>query len=145
MKQVKDKTVQMALILGVAGLIPFVWAVLALRFGWAMVPGLAARELAMAYGLMIYSFMAGSLWGFAARGGWAVGLVLSVLPVLGFLALVMVGIATVQEALILGFAALLPLDYLFARRGFAPGWWLRLRLGLSAVVLVCLAAIWQMG
>lgn len=134
-----------ALVLGVAGLVPFVWAVLALRFGVLGLPGLAPREVALAYGLMIFSFMAGSLWGFAARGNWALGYALAVAPVLGFLGVVVLGLASVNEALLLGFSALLPLDLWFARKGLTPRWWMRLRLGLSAVVLACLAALWQMG
>jgi hypothetical protein len=133
-----------ALVLGGAGLIPFVWGVMALRFGVLPLPGVAPREAVLAYGLMIFCFMAGTHWGFAAKGNWAAGYALSVLPVLGFLA-VMFGGAAVTPALIAGFAVLLPLDALFARRGLAPGWWLRLRLGLSVVVIACLVAIWQMG
>jgi len=134
-----------ALVLGIAGLIPFVWGALSLQLGILGLPGLAPREAVLAYGLMIYSFMAGTHWGFAAKGNWALGYVLSVMPVLGFLALVMAGLATVNEALIIGFASLLGLDVWFWKRGLAPRWWMRLRLGLSAVVLASLVSIWQMG
>ena len=41
--------------------------------------------------------------------------------------------------LIFGFAGLLLLDLQFARWGLAPGWWMPLRLLLSAVVIACLA------
>lgn len=134
-----------ALALGLAGLIPFLWAVAVLRFGVFSLPGLSAREVALAYGLMIYCFMAGSLWGFAAKGNWALGYALSVLPVLGFLAAMAAQALSVNEALIVGFAALLPLDWAFAVRGLAPRWWMRLRLMLSAVVIAALIAILTTG
>ena len=134
-----------ALVLGVSGLIPFLWGVMALRFGALPLPGIAPREATLAYGLMIFCFMAGTHWGFAAKGGWALGYALSVAPFLGILALVLLLRLPVNLALIAGFVALLPLDALFQRRGLAPPWWIRLRLGLSVVVIACLVAVWQVG
>ncbi len=43
--------------------------------------------------------------------------------------------------LMAGFAGLLMLDWHFVRTGLAPPWWLRLRIGLTAAVLLSLAPI----
>lgn len=130
-----------ALALGLAGLIPFLWGVAALRLNIALLPGLEARSLVPAYGLMIFCFMAGSLWGYAAKGNWAIGYVLSVLPVLAFIGAAVAPGFRILDALTLGFAGLLALDWAFAARGLAPRWWMRLRLILSLVVIASLIAI----
>ncbi|KFE34828.1 DUF3429 domain-containing protein [Thioclava atlantica] len=128
-----------ALVLGLAGLIPFVWGVLAVQTGaFALVA--QPRVAVLAYGLMIFCFMAGSLWGFAAKGDWDMAYILAVTPVLAFIALVAFGVP-VNFVLLIGFLALLPLDWLFQREGLAPGWWLKLRIGLTAVVVACLIAL----
>ena len=41
--------------------------------------------------------------------------------------------------IMLGLLGLLLLDWHFWKMGTAPDWWLRLRAGLTVVVLVCLA------
>lgn len=137
-----------ALALGLAGLVPFLVGTATL-----VRPGLlagfdlpaplgAGRALLAAYGTIILSFMSGALWGFAARargGIAAAGLALSVIPALYALFFVSGTGRDAMAMLLLGFAALLPLDALFQWRGLAPGWWLRLRLILTAVVCSCLA------
>ena len=40
--------------------------------------------------------------------------------------------------LMAGFVLLLGLDFMFWQQGLAPRWWMRLRIGLTAVVLACL-------
>lgn len=137
-----------ALLLGLAGLIPFVWGALS-----QLSPGLESLGLrafgprfvgpyvSLAYGTVILSFMSGVLWGFATKAtgrAAALGYALSVLPALW--AFFFVGGGPVSAALWLaaGFAGLLALDGLFWRQGLAPDWWLRLRIGLTAIVLLCL-------
>lgn len=138
-----------ALILGLSGLIPFLWggatSVTLLRDylpGIALAPDLLGVPLLVAYGTIILCFMAGAIWGFVAKaeGPWlAIGLAISVLPALWILAFTGQPHATQLLALIAGFTALLPLDYLCARRAIAPGWWMPLRLVLTSVVVFCLA------
>ena len=41
--------------------------------------------------------------------------------------------------LMFGFAGLLVLDFAFWRWGLAPEWWMKLRVLLTAIVLICLA------
>ncbi|MFN4158648.1 MAG: DUF3429 domain-containing protein [Gemmobacter sp.] len=140
-----------ALLLGLAGLIPFLWGA-----ATQLVPGLAewglrhlgprfiAPYVGLAYGTVILSFMSGVLWGFStqSRGrAAATGFALSVIPALW--AFLMVGGGPVSAAvnLMAGFAGLLALDWTFWRQGLAPDWWMRLRLLLTVPVMVCLAII----
>ena len=139
-----------AAVLGAAGLLPFLWGLLA-----AMVPypgalpfmadlpaALRSDALLVVWGKIILVFMAGALWGFAARATGrraALGLAASVMPVLWVFFASGRGAEADLAVLALGFAALLPLDWAFRYAGLAPAWWLRLRLPLTAVVLACLA------
>jgi Protein of unknown function (DUF3429) len=138
-----------ALILGIAGLIPFLWGT-----ATELSPSLAESGLrwfgprfigpyvGLAYGTIILSFMSGVLWGFVASRATgqaaAVGYALSTLPALW--AFFFVGNGPVSAAIWLaaGFGVLLLLDIMFWERGLAPPWWLRLRAGLTAVVVGCL-------
>lgn len=136
-----------ALLLGLVGLMPFLWGALTqlsesaagLGMDW-LGPRFIGPYVGLAYGTVILSFMSGVLWGFAtqARSGAAVGYGLSVIPALW--AFFMVGGGPVSAAinLMAGFVGLLALDWVFWRRGLAPEWWMALRGGLTAVVLACL-------
>ncbi len=129
--------------LGAAGLLPFAWGAATILWpalgDWgrdAFGARLTGRPLLAAYGTVILSFMAGAVWGFAARGpdggrAQAALLGLSVLPALWAL-----GLGWSVAALMLGFVALLPLDRACVARGLAPAWWMRLRLPLTAGVLL---------
>jgi hypothetical protein len=138
-----------ALILGLAGLIPFVWGALNVAWPQSMLwggdlipPMFMGAYVSVTYGTVILSFMSGVLWGFSTRAQGreaAVGYALSVIPALwGFFA-VNGTLADATVNLAIGFAALLLLDYSFQRQGLAPAWWMRLRLLLTAIVLACLA------
>jgi len=138
-----------ALILGLAGVIPFAWGALTL-----VLPGLAEWGLSalgprfigpfvqLSYGQVILAFMSGVLWGFATRTEAALaatGYALSVIPALW--AFFMVGGGPVSAAinLIFGFLGLLALDWQFWRWGLTPPWWMQLRGLLTALVVACLA------
>ena len=134
------------LLLGLAGVLPFAWGALTTWFpGFA--PGWLPQRLVgpyaqVFYGSVILSFMSGVLWGFAtkAKGRAAtIGCAVSVLPALWVAFLVGGGWERSSLVLIAGFVGLLALDAGFARRGLAPGWWLRLRLLLTGLVVICLA------
>lgn len=140
------------MLLGAAGLIPFLWS-LAVLLGWIwadkgdpaeggyplIVAGDGLRWM-LAYGTIILSFMSGVLWGFATRADrdamwWAFSL--SVLPALW--AFFNAGPVPGQLLhLAYGFLGLLLLDGLYQRRGLAPDWWMSLRLPLTAIVVACL-------
>lgn len=131
------------LLLGLAGLIPFlVCAVAALSGGTP----LAAWEdvIALRYGIVILAFMSGVLWGFATRAEGrraAIGYGLSVLPALWAFFTTLGDVSQGLAALIAGFAALLLLDRHFWRQGLTPAWWMRLRVLLTSVVVVSLTLV----
>jgi hypothetical protein len=137
-----------ALVLGLAGVLPFVWGgatVLSPGLeGWGQAivgPRLVGQPALIAYGSVILSFMSGVLWGFAARGAEArwTGYAASVLPALWVFFMVGGGPENALSALLAGFVALFALDVQFALWGLVPGWWVRFRALLTALVLPCLA------
>lgn len=137
-----------ALILGLAGLVPFLWGAATVvsprlsAFGLAASgPRFVGSALLVAYGTVILAFMSGVIWGFAAqaeaqKARLAYGL--SVLPALWAFVLVGGPAGTSLLALTVGFAGLLLIDALLARQGLAPGWWMPLRILLTSVVLATL-------
>lgn len=137
-----------ALILGLAGLIPFLWGAASV-----LVPDLAIWGQAnlggrfigpyvqLFYGAVILSFMSGVLWGFAtkATGRMATaGYVLSVIPALWAFFMTGGGPTTAGVNLITGFLGLLLLDWHFWRLGLAPAWWMQLRVLLTGIVVLSL-------
>ena len=138
-----------ALLLGLAGLIPFLWSAATHLSpelaGWAgqwLSPMFLGAYVGLTYGALILAFMSGVLWGFATKtegSQAALAYTLSVIPALW--AFFMVSDATDTSAIFLaaGFVGLLLLDAMFLAWGLAPPWWLRLRVMLTVVVLACLA------
>ena len=130
-----------ALYLALGGLVPFlVCAGVALSGNQVALRG-AEDEIMLRYGIIILAFMSGVLWGFATNASGkmaAVAYGLSVLPALWAFLTAVGPTPQALGALIPGFYGLLVLDYYFWRAGLAPPWWLRLRLPLTAVVMVTL-------
>lgn len=136
-----------ALWLGLAGLLPFLWSVAtqlsAPLFDWGLAllgPRFVGAYAGLAYGTVILSFMSGVLWGFATRAGDRAGLAyaVSVLPALWAFFTVGGGPELAAINLMIGFAGLLCLDFLFWQWRLAPRWWMQLRVLLTTVVLACL-------
>ena len=137
-----------ALYLGLAGVLPFGWGLLTVYLPalseWTtqmIGPRFVGPYVQLFYGVVILSFMSGVLWGFAAKKDGrqaAIGYTLSVVPALW--AFFMTGEApeTGSKNLIVGFIGLLALDWYFWTSGQAPVWWMRLRLILTALVILCL-------
>ena len=130
-----------ALYLALGGLVPFlVCAGVALSGNQVVLRG-AEDEIMLRYGIIILAFMSGVLWGFATNASGkmaAVAYGLSVLPALWAFFTAVGPTPQALGALIPGFYGLLVLDYYFWRAGLAPPWWLRLRLPLTAAVMVTL-------
>ena len=106
-----------ALLLGLAGLLPFLCCVMT---GFFEVPAFVQgwEDLIMLrYGIVILSVIP-ALWAFFTTMG----------PTPQALA-----------ALMAGFVGLLGLDWVFWRLGLAPEWWMRLRLILTSGVMASLA------
>lgn len=134
-----------ALLLGLAGVLPFAAFALAQVVGlsFAITPNYDAWLLL--YGLTILSFMAGCIWAYAARDADPMGYGLSTLPALLGAAVLMfarpIGILGDAESLLvlaLTFALLLLLDQRAAARGQTPEWWMPLRVLLTSLVILCL-------
>ncbi|WP_170756070.1 DUF3429 domain-containing protein [Ruegeria lacuscaerulensis] len=137
------------LVLGLAGLIPFVWGALTYLnddlHAWgtqALGPRFVGPYVQLFYGSIILSFMSGVLWGFATKTSGskaATCYLLSVLPALWAFFKTGGGPLAAGTNLMWGFAGLLLLDAVFSYWRLTPVWWMRLRMLLTAVVLVCLA------
>ena len=137
-----------ALILGLAGLIPFVWGAVTVlsepvaEWGAGMLgPRFLGPYVLLSYGTIILAFMSGVLWGFATRAEGSVatsGYALSVIPALWAFFFVGGGPVSAAIYLIAGFVGLLALDWLFWQQGLAPPWWMQLRVGLTVIVVACL-------
>jgi hypothetical protein len=140
-----------ALLLGLAGLLPFLWGVVTLyseeaaRLTLDLVgPRFTGPYVMLQYGTIILSFMSGVLWGFATRAEGAVaasGYALSVIPALWAFFFVGGGPTSAAMYLMTGFVGLLGLDWMFWRQGLAPPWWMHLRVLLTVVVVVCLLTV----
>ncbi|MEM8754320.1 MAG: DUF3429 domain-containing protein [Pseudomonadota bacterium] len=129
-----------ALALGLAGLIPFLYGAFAASAPDAAFAGLEGPRVLTTYGLIIFAYMSGCLWGFAAAKGRAtwVWMGLAVAPaVVVFLALAAEPDGALGT-LLMAFPALLIFDFAFWRANLAPRWWMTLRLILTAVVTLCL-------
>lgn len=138
-----------ALMLGLAGLIPFLWSAAThlspALAGWAgqwLPPMFLGAYVGLTYGTVILAFMSGVLWGFATKAeGREAGAAyaLSVIPALWVFFTVTDASANSTIFLAAGFVGLLLLDAMYSAWGLAPVWWLRLRVMLTVVVLACLA------
>ena len=139
------------LLLGLLGVIPFVWGTLTLvssdlaQWGVQSIgPRFAGPFVMLQYGTIILAFMSGVLWGFATRAEGeqaAIGYGLSVLPALWVFFTVGAGPTSSAIYLIAGFIGLLVLDWHFWRQNLAPEWWMRLRVLLSVIVVACLSLL----
>ncbi len=137
-----------ALVLALLGLVPFVWGAatlfspglsdIGLRiFG----PRFVGPFVQLQYGTIILAFMSGVLWGFATRADARhapAAYALSTIPALWAFFFVGAGPSSSAISLISGFIAHLGLDWFFASKGLTPVWWMRLRIPLTTVVVLCL-------
>lgn len=142
-----------ALVLGLAGLVPFIGMAVQVSTGWplsARMTGPALYNLTI-YGAVILSFLGGVQWGYVATtparqrlASWR-RYAISVLPSLA--AWCGLWLAARNGLLVLAASFILAMlyDLWTAGAGEAPRWYGRLRIGLTAVVVVCLLAAVQLG
>lgn len=134
----------MALVLGLAGLIPFAAGALAL---WAPLPVLDAAfglRLVIGYGALILSFLGGIRWG-TALGAFATSrqsgeLAASVLGSLAGLAALFIPSVPALTLLIAGFLMQALWDVTSVEAGRLPAWFGRLRMMLTAGAVISLIA-----
>lgn len=136
----------MALILGLAGLIPFLGASLAAT---TLTGESASRALLAlsAYAAVILAFLGGVHWGFALTDGAAIrariglGVVPSLIGWIGLL-LTFVGLEIVGlVVMVAGFIGLTIMEARATTRGLVPRGYMWLRWLLSTVVIVCLVSV----
>ena len=137
-----------ALVLGLAGLLPFLWAALGILvpavsdFTVSLLgPRFNAPYMLVSYGTVILCFMSGVLWGFATKTNEVKAFALSVMPALWAFFMIGDGPVTASLNLSIGFAGLLILDWQFQKWGLAPPWWMKLRVLLTVLVLLSLAPV----
>lgn len=132
------------LILGLAGLIPFVVGTLT-TLGWLpTLWGFGGPVMALSYGTVILCFMSGVLWGFATKAEGhqaAIGYSLSVVPALWAFFMAGDGLSSAVIYKVVGFVGLLMLDYQFSVWGLTPKWWMKLRILLTSIVVLCLLGL----
>jgi len=137
-----------ALLLGFAGLIPFLWGAATITFSGLddfsqanLGPRFSGIYVLNFYGTIILAFMSGVLWGFATKAGGAkatLAYALSVIPALWAFFMVGGGPESSIKALIAGYLGLLALDAAYWVLKLAPAWWMSLRLPLTVVVAASL-------
>ena len=126
-----------AVLLGVAGLVPFLgFAALAVSGfdGGLGTIGLSPRTILSAYGAVIASFLGGIRWGAAAaRGAGSADYLVAIVPSL--VAWAALAAPAPWDLRVLGILVLVwgVVDQDLSRRGLAPAWLPRLRLVLSGV------------
>ena len=136
-----------ALILGLAGLLPFLYGALSVlvpatgALGRLWGPNYAGLALLQVYGIVILCFMAGVIWGLAAKAEGTQATLFYALSVLPAILVFLTAFSQPRPSvimLIVGFVALLAVDASAAKQGLAPGWWMSLRLLLTTIVVICL-------
>jgi len=140
---------RVAILLGVAGLLPFIGAGLGSVVN-DQVEALRMLSALMAYGAVILSFLGGVHWGLAldtaedakiARAR----LILGVIPAFMGWGALLIAVALPPEGglalLIFGFVVVMVTESRAGRSGRMPIGYLRLRWGLSVVVIIVLATV----
>lgn len=135
-------------LLALAGTIPFLWGALTVLIpetnAWGIAtigPRFVGPYVQLFYGAIILAFMSGVLWGFSAKHDYTIGHALSVIPALWAFFMTGGGPTTAAMNLIMGFLAVLLLDWHFWRLDITPPWWFRLRLIITAIVVASLLVI----
>jgi hypothetical protein len=134
--------------LGLAGLVPFAYAVLLIFSAAGTWPTLGFFSsdpqggviMLERFGAAVLAFMGGCLWGFASTGRTPslAALTASALPALLAVIAIQPNPALSCIWLAFGYVVLQGIDVTFQRAGVAPAYWLSLRLPLTAGVMACL-------
>jgi hypothetical protein len=119
-----------------SGALPFIAAASMAFFNFGDVRGFQADQIAVAYGAIILSFLGGIRWGDAIAKGPGATLFISVLPSLAGFGALLINTFNGTMILIAGIAAQALWD--FIAPGTLPDWFIRLRMVISAIVIVCL-------
>lgn len=132
-------TPRMALILGWGGIIPFVAAALGWLFG-DPVQRFQALNLGTIYGGVIITFLGAVHWGLAicqdqkTQQSWH--FFWSVLPALAVVPALFVAPMIRPLFILLGLLICWGVDVYIGKKGLLPGWYVRMRHGLTAVAAI---------
>ena len=138
-----------AILLGCAGLVPFVYGVMMIfseagtwpTFGFFPSSPEGGVHVLERFGAAILGCMGACLWGFASHPGRKPTLaLLAAASVPAFLAFIAIRENPALSCvwLAFGFVALQAIDVVFKAAEVAPDYWLSLRLPLTAAVMTCL-------
>lgn len=131
-------------LLGYSGLFPLYGCLLVLIFAWPSDFGAAVLRTEVLYGAIILAFLGGTRWGIAIKAGpehQQIGaLMLTTLPAL--VAWLVLFVGPIHQILILmaGFGLAFVADRLSARKGLVPDWYENMRLMLTLLFEIGLAA-----
>lgn len=131
----------LAYLFGFAGTLPFLWGVVSQFVNVALPAHLIGPQLQVTYGIVIYAYMSGTHWNFAAdrrQGENPLAYILAVTPALLLFAVMVFAPQQLHLALLIGFPSLLVVDRYFVQSGVTPSWWMNLRLWLSSIVTLTL-------
>ena len=115
-------------------LMPLLAAWAAHRQGWAG----PWREAGDLWAMLVLGLSAGMVAGPALVAGRAGAATACVTAALAMLGLMLTGLATLPEAVLLGLTLIWLLDLWAAREGLVPAWWPRLKLGLTVLAAALL-------
>lgn len=143
---------RIALQLGGLSLIPMIWGVAEIHISvlrafardWIDIR-FHAPFATLRYAEIILAVQSGLLWGFAASATGeraSLAFKLAVVPALYAFLLAIGDAQQIAGKLAIGFVIVLALDYVYAKWGLTPEWWLRLRLPVAMVMIACLMVIW---
>ena len=131
----------LAYIFGFAGTLPFLLGAITQFVQLPLSANLLAAQLQVSYGIVIFAYMSGTHWNFAARyeqGESPAAYIFAVMPALLLFAVMVFVPKHLHLALMIGFPMLLSVDRYFARADVTPAWWMNLRLWLSGIVTLSL-------
>ena len=128
-----------------AGIIPFALGAISLNFHIEDIPPLGTVKHVMSvYGVMIASFMAGAHWGqhFQIKnrfGNFYLPVVSNIIVLILWVSFLMLSFKMFMVMLVVGFVALLGVDYYLAKINVITNHYLQTRLYVTIGVVVCIA------
>ena len=131
----------LAYVFGFAGTLPFLWGAVTQFAHFPLPANLVGAQLQMTYGIVIFAYMSGTHWNFAARHQQPenpLSYIFAVMPALLLFAVMVFVPQHLHLALMIGFPMLLLVDRYFASLDVTPTWWMHLRLWLSSIVALSL-------
>jgi len=131
----------LAYVFGFTGTLPFLWGAVTQFSHLSLPANLLGAQLQISYGIVIFAYMSGTHWNFAARhqqGENPSSYIFAVVPALLLFAAMLFVPQQLHLALMIGFPMLLLVDRYFASVGATPAWWMNLRLWLSSIVTLSL-------